>query len=76
MISVPRPMMTTPSTTTTSDCAGNVQHDLNTLTITLPALMALPTAHTTPILHKLTMVTIPKELDAINYFKHEDDNHR
>ena len=41
MISVPRPMMTTPSTATTSDCAGNVHHDPNTLTIILPAISTL-----------------------------------
>ena len=47
MINVPRPMMTTPGTTTISACAGNVHCDPITLTIILPALMALPPTHST-----------------------------
>ena len=39
VISVPRPMMTTPSTATTSDWAGNVYHNPNMVTIILLPLM-------------------------------------
>ena len=47
MISVPRPIMTTPNTAIATDCAGNVYHDPNTVTIILPALMVLPPTHCT-----------------------------